>query len=79
MQKVEKKILINKENFLGHSDIAPLRKTDPGKKFPWKTLSKFKLGHWHDIKIGKNKKEDKNEARNLFLVIFIRLVIDILA
>ena len=31
-----------------------------------KTLSKFKLGHWHDIKIGKNKKEDKNEARNLF-------------
>ena len=65
-RKLKKKYLINKENFLCHSDIAPLRKTDPGKKFPWKTLSKFKLGHWHDIKIGKNKKEDKNEARNLF-------------
>ena len=64
-RNLKKKYLINKENFLGHSDIAPLRKTDPGKKFPWKTLSKFKLGNWHDIKI-RDKKEDKNEKRNLF-------------
>ena len=37
-------------NFLGHSDIAPLRKDDPGERFPWKKLSKFKLGHWFKIK-----------------------------
>ena len=43
---------IRTENFLGHSDIAPLRKVDPGEKFPWKNLSKFQFGHWH--KTGKN-------------------------
>ena len=43
---LKKKFKIKTENFLGHSDIAPLRKIDPGEKFPWKKLSKFKLGKW---------------------------------
>ena len=34
---------------LGHSDIAPLRKKDPGEKFPWKELSKKKICIWHDL------------------------------
>ena len=38
---LKKKYSIKKENFLGHSDIAPLRKMDPGEKFPWEKLSKF--------------------------------------
>ena len=33
-----KKYKIKKENILGHSDIAPNRKKDPGEKFPWKYL-----------------------------------------
>ena len=44
---LKKKYAIKKENFLGHSDIAPLRKIDPGEKFPWKKLSKYNLGKWY--------------------------------
>ena len=39
-KKIIKKYKINKKNILGHSDISPLRKKDPGEKFPWKFLSK---------------------------------------
>ena len=51
-----KKYKIKKENILGHSDIAPLRKKDPGEKFPWKILSNHKIGSWHNI----NKKKCMN-------------------
>jgi len=44
-----KKYRINKKNILGHSDIAPDRKKDPGEKFPWKYLAKFKIGKWHSL------------------------------
>ena len=39
-----KKYKIKKTNILGHSDIAPLRKIDPGEKFPWHIL--FKKKNW---------------------------------
>ena len=45
-----KKYKIKKKNILGHSDIAPLRKNDPGEKFPWEYLAKNQLGIWHDYK-----------------------------
>ena len=44
-----KKYKINKKNILGHSDIAPERKKDPGEKFPWKYLAKNKISIWHTI------------------------------
>ena len=47
---------IKTKHILGHSDIAPNRKKDPGEKFPWKKLAKFNLGLWHDLKEKKIKK-----------------------
>ena len=44
-----KKYKIQSSNVLGHSDIAPFRKKDPGEKFPWKYLSKFGIGNWHSL------------------------------
>jgi len=46
-KNLKRKYFIKKENFLGHSDIAPLRKLDPGEKFPWKKLSTYDLGNWY--------------------------------
>jgi len=38
-----KKYKIKQSNIIGHSDIAPTRKQDPGPKFPWHELEKFGL------------------------------------
>ena len=38
-----KKYKIIKKNVVGHSDVSPLRKIDPGEKFPWKLLAKKTL------------------------------------
>ena len=45
-----KRYKIKKKNIIGHSDISPLRKIDPGEKFPWEYLAKKKIGIWHDYK-----------------------------
>ena len=68
-----KKYKIKKKNILGHSDVAPLRKLDPGEKFPWKFLSKFNVGIWHNIK-PKKLKSLRNKNLDLNLNIFIKFL-----
>ena len=63
---LKKRYMIKKENFLGHSDIAPLRKLDPGEKFPWKRLSKYDLGKWHGGSMNKEKIINDKKNKNLF-------------
>ena len=61
-----KKYNIDKNKILGHSDIAPLRKIDPGEKFPWKFLNKKKIGVWHNVSSEKLKSSrKKNSEENL--------------
>ena len=66
-----KKYRINLKNILGHSDIAPERKKDPGEKFPWKLLSKKKIGYWHNLnqnELIKNRNlKTSSKEKNLFL------------
>ena len=67
-----KKYKIKKNYVLGHSDISPDRKKDPGEKFPWEMLAKNKLSFWHNLDKKKIKKfGEKNlttrKDKNLFL------------
>jgi len=49
LKRLIKNYQIKTKNILGHSDIAPNRKIDPGEKFPWKKLAKNNLSHWHTL------------------------------
>ena len=67
-----KKYKINQKNILGHSDIAPNRKKDPGEKFPWKYLAKFGIGNWHSVlqkTLTKNRRKKINfiDKKNFFI------------
>ena len=45
LEFIKKKYKISKKNILGHSDIAPYRKIDPGEKFPWNVLEEKNLSY----------------------------------
>ena len=67
-----KKYKINSKNILGHSDVAPERKKDPGEKFPWKELSKQGIGLWHSLSIQSLKKNRKIELDKASKKIFYK-------
>lgn len=49
LKNLIKKYDIKPYNILGHSDVAPFRKKDPGPKFPWKRLyDEYDIGIWYD-------------------------------
>ncbi|MBQ2811519.1 MAG: N-acetylmuramoyl-L-alanine amidase [Alphaproteobacteria bacterium] len=56
-----RKYHIKKQNVVGHSDIFPSRKPDPGKAFPWKYLARHGIGFWYNINDA--KKVSKTDER----------------
>ena len=68
------KYKIDKKKILGHSDIAPLRKKDPGEKFPWKLLSKQKIGIWHKVNLNilKSLRGKKSELNLDKFIIYLK-------
>ena len=80
-----KKYKIKSSNVLGHSDIAPFRKKDPGEKFPWRYMAKFGIAKWHSLskKTLKEKRlkmintnEKKNFFKNLFKIGYSKKVLN---
>jgi len=71
------KYKIKPQNILGHSDIAPFRKKDPGEKFPWKYLAKKKIGIWHSLSESKLLKNRGVKINKLEKKIYIQNLIKI--
>ncbi|MEE1877445.1 N-acetylmuramoyl-L-alanine amidase [Altererythrobacter litoralis] len=43
LHRIQRQYDIPRANVLGHSDVAPARKTDPGELFPWDRLAEYGL------------------------------------
>jgi N-acetylmuramoyl-L-alanine amidase len=48
LERLKRAYNIPAANFVGHADIAPGRKVDPNKYFPWQKLSQNGFGLWYD-------------------------------
>jgi N-acetylmuramoyl-L-alanine amidase len=42
--------IIDDRQIVGHSDVAPDRKEDPGELFPWRRLAEAGHGHWVEVR-----------------------------
>lgn len=58
VKKIVAEHKIPPERVLGHSDIAPDRKEDPGPRFPWKRLADEGLVQWPDEKLVAQKRPE---------------------
>lgn len=59
-KKLMKKYDIPAARVLGHSDVSPTRKEDPGELFPWQALAAEGIGVWPEV-----TDADRNAAKNL--------------
>ena len=67
-----KKYKIKPKFILGHSDISPDRKIDPGENFPWQYLSKHKISYWHNLSQSRLLKFRNQKISNNDKKIFVK-------
>ena len=72
LKNLKRRYNINPTNILGHSDISPNRKKDPGEKFPWQLLAKKRLAIWHNLKRNKIKRYRKTKVKNTNQYLFLK-------
>jgi len=65
LKHISYKYNISNRNILGHSDIAPLRKIDPGPTFCWKKLAKYNLAFYPKKNFRKYNKSLENWLSNI--------------
>jgi len=67
---IRKRHHIPEKNILGHSDIAPERKQDPGEFFPWEEISFYNIGYWPKLPQKKIELTHSRQAtqKNLSLI-----------
>ena len=75
LEKLIKRIKIeynvNSVDVIGHADVAPLRKSDPGELFDWERLARKKLVFWPKIqkkKINMNLLQMGEKSKRVLLV-----------
>jgi len=67
LNSLKKSYNIPAANFIGHSDIAPGRKVDPNRNFPWQQLAENGYGLWYDT-TGVTVPENFNSVQALRLI-----------
>jgi N-acetylmuramoyl-L-alanine amidase len=65
LRDIQTRYAIPSHNILGHSDVAPQRKEDPGEFFPWHSLASEGIGLWPAATIADDRLMEYAEARRL--------------
>ncbi len=68
LKTLKKNYSIPAANFIGHADIAPTRKVDPNRYFPWQQLAEKGFGYWYDTLAVKTVPADFNAVQGLRII-----------
>jgi N-acetylmuramoyl-L-alanine amidase len=67
LKSLKKNYNIPTANFIGHADIAPSRKVDPNRFFPWQQLAANGFGNWYDT-VNVRQPENFNAVQALRII-----------